>query len=227
MNRTHDQTALALLVRVPVPGRVKTRLAASLGDQNACSLYLAMVSDILTGISTSGLPLHLFYDGAEARLLPPAWVQCASRVCCQCDGDIGARMAQAFALCFAAGFDRVLLAGSDIPGMDGQTFTAAAEALVASDAVINPTVDGGYCLIGLQRSSYHLSFFQDMAWSSDQVLHTTLERMQASGLEVCQLPVLRDIDTADDLKAYLRHPSPAARATNTLLRQWGYNPSCP
>ena len=227
MNRTLDQIALALLVRVPVPGRVKTRLAASLGDQNACSLYLAMVSDILAGISTSGLPLHLFHDGTESSLLPPAWVQHANRVYCQCDGDIGAKMAAAFTQCFASGFDRVLLAGSDIPGMDGQTFTAAAEALMASDAVISPTVDGGYCLIGLRRSSYRLSFFRDMVWSSDQVLRTTLKQMQTCGLAVCQLPVLRDIDTADDLRAYLRVPSPAARATNSLLRQLVKKPPRP
>jgi len=212
-------TVVALLVRVPVPGRVKTRLAAGVGDEAACRLYRAMVTDILGQIRASGLPLVLLHDGRDGQGLPASWQAGAVRVRPQPDGDIGRRMAAAFAECFAAGIERVLLAGSDLPDLTAAVLAEAGAALACHDAVLAPTADGGYGLIGLKRGRYRPELFADIPWSTDQVLAVTLQRAGQCALSVGLLPMLRDIDTMADLLAYGRHPCATALATNRTMAQ--------
>ena len=212
---------VALFVRPPVPGRVKTRLAATIGDRLACTLYRAMVLDVLRAVQASGLELRLFHDGSDSQQLPPAWRRAAAAVRPQVDGDLGARMAAAFVDGFAAGCDRVLLAGSDLPGLDSATFRVAAESLEQYEAVLLPTRDGGYGLFGLRAAAFSPSFFKDIAWSTDRVLAATLLRLQRAGVRVQLLPVQGDIDTINDLRSYCRQPAAHAGHTNAVLRVLG------
>ena len=216
-----NPATVALFVRPPVPGRVKTRLAATIGDRFSCTLYRAMVLDVLRAVQASGLELRLFHDGSDSQQLPPAWRRAAAAVRPQVDGDLGARMAAAFVDCFAAGCDRVLLAGSDLPGLDAPTLLAAARGLEQDEAVLLPTRDGGYGLFGLRAAAFSPDFFTDIAWSTDRVLNTTQERLQGAGVRVQLLPVQQDIDTSDDLRSYCRQPAAHARHTNAVLRVLG------
>ena len=213
-----NPATVALFVRPPVPGRVKTRLAATIGDRFSCTLYRAMVLDVLRAVQASGLVLRLFHDGSAPDLLPAAWRKRATTVRPQVDGDLGARMATAFVDCFAAGCDRVLLAGSDLPGLDAPTLLAAARGLEQDEAVLLPTRDGGYGLFGLRAAAFSPSFFKDIAWSTDRVLAATLLRLQRAGVRVQLLPVQGDIDTINDLRSYCRQPATHARHTNAVLR---------
>ncbi len=217
MNPPVLTTVVALFVRIPVAGRVKTRLAAALGAENACRLYRAMVTDILGAIGTSGLPLHLFHDGGEQSVLPRAWMDAAFKVRAQEGASIGARMAAAFEQCFAEDIGQVLLIGSDLPGLDSELLKEAAAALATQDAVIAPAVDGGYGLIALKRKTYRRRLFQDIPWSTAQVLFTTLARFRECDLKAHRLQSLLDIDTIDDLNTYCRTPSAHAQATNRLI----------
>lgn len=217
MSSDTGTTTIALFVRVPVPGRVKTRLAATLGEHAACELYHAMVADILASIEASGLPLLLFHDEGNPRLLPASWVTAATTISRQSPGDIGARMAAAFAQCFADRYEQVLLCGSDIPGIDASVLAAANQALTDHDAVLLPTLDGGYGLIGLKHGYPHRPLFEDIAWSTDQVFATTLERLLRLNVKSAVLSKQRDIDTLDDLGHYQRSPAPAAAFTNQYL----------
>lgn len=219
MKHPDSPAVVAFFVRVPVPGRVKTRLAASLGAAGACTLYQAMVTDILRAIRTSALPLYLFHDGPEDISLPQFWVAASVEVQAQQGEQIGTRMAAAFAHCFAAGIDQVILVGSDIPGLDSGVIKKAAAALASHDAVLVPVADGGYCLIALQRAGYHPRLFADIPWSTDQVLRITLQRFKESGLDVSLLPRLQDIDTIEDLKAYWHQPASRATATNRVIKR--------
>ena len=216
-----NPATVALFVRPPVPGRVKTRLAATIGDRFSCTLYRAMVLDVLRAVQASGLEIRLFHDGSDSQQLPPAWRRAAAAVRPQVDGDLGARMAAAFVDCFAAGCDRVLLAGSDLPGLDSATFRVAAESLEQYEAVLLPTRDGGYGLFGLRATAFSPSFFTDIAWSTDRVLAATLLRLHRAGVRVQLLPVQQDIDTSDDLRSYCRQPAAHARHTNAVLRVLG------
>lgn len=218
MIKDNDTAVVALFVRVPVPGRVKTRLAADLGAERACRLYRAMVTDVLSAIAASGLPMYLFYDSSDSHPLPQAWQDAACQVVAQQGDGLGERMAAAFQHCLAE-HTRVILVGSDIPGLDAQVLLTAAQTLQTFDAVIAPVVDGGYCLLGLQPSSYHPDLFQNIPWSTDQVLPATLAAIKKNRLEAWVLAPLQDIDTLADLRDYYRRSAPDAGATSMAIAE--------
>ena len=207
---------VALMVRAPIPGRVKTRLIPALGADRACQLYQAMVEDILDNIGQCGLPFHIFYDGSEIDL-PQTWLAGAARAWPQRGDDIGERMAAVFIDCFSAGADAVILVGSDIPALDAAVIDQAAVALASHDTVLVPVEDGGYCLIALHRASFRTELFGDIPWSTNQVLAQTLRRLATLDLKTALLPPLRDIDTPDDLLAYRGNPASGATKTNQTI----------
>ncbi|MBE0503712.1 MAG: TIGR04282 family arsenosugar biosynthesis glycosyltransferase [Desulfuromonadales bacterium] len=213
---------VALFVRVPIPGRVKTRLAVNLGNEGACHLYRAMVNDILHNIKACGYSIYLFHDGDDQSELPDNWRQAADGIVAQRGENIGERMSAAFEHCFANKVEKVILIGSDIPGLDSSIIISASVALQNHDAVFAPAADGGYCLIGLQQGAYHPALFQDIPWSTEQVLRTTLEKCEVSCLRVTLLKVLQDIDTICDLKAYCQNIFGPAIATNRYLTSAGF-----
>lgn len=210
---------VALFVRVPIPGRVKTRLATAIGDLAACRLYRAMVADILVQIRGSGLPLWLFHDDGAGDTLPADWTDAAAEIRRQVDGDIGARMAAAFADCFMAGIGRAILVGSDIPATDSRVLLSALSALDAHEAVFAPTVDGGYGLIGLRQDRFHRHIFRDIPWSTGMVMTQTLRRCRQYGLAAHTLQTLQDIDTVADLEKYAIQPNQNATMTNAVVAE--------
>jgi len=228
MHNPSSTTVVAFFVRVPVVGQVKTRLAAELGAEGACRLYEAMVADILSNIKACALPLYLFHDGNAGAELPQAWVEASSEVRAQHGEQIGERMAAAFEHCFAENISQVIMVGSDIPGLNAEIIDKASVALASHDAAIAPVIDGGYCLIALKRERYHQRIFEDIPWSTDQVLRVTLNRFEECKLAACLLQTMQDIDTIDDLNTYCRNPLPTALATNrTLLGTLGKTPIAP
>src|SRR6185369_3723028 len=120
MSGVAQNIVVALFVRHPVPGRVKTRLACDLGDEAACDLYRAMVADTITNIKTCGLPIYLFHDGQDAVGLPVEWASAADGIIRQVGGALGERMTAAYEFLFSGGWEQVVLVGSDIPGIDAQ-----------------------------------------------------------------------------------------------------------
>lgn len=212
-------TIVALFVRLPVPGRVKTRLARDLGDDDACELYKAMVADILENIRVSGLRMYLFHDGKDSGDVPREWLEASGKAIAQRGGNIGERMAAAFRYCFAENIDRVIVVGSDIPGLDSKILLAASLALKSRDVAIAPAADGGYCLIAMKRTSFSPEVFRDIPWSTEAVLRDTLERCDELRMEVELLDVLQDIDTIDDLYAYRQNRSSSAYATNRWIEK--------
>ena len=217
MNKLNRSPVVALFVRVPVPGQVKTRLVGGLGAGGACRLYQAMVADILSNIQACAFPLYLFHDGTEKSALPAAWVAAAAKVIAQQGEGIGARMAAAFEYCFAENIDQVILVGSDIPGLDADILVNASAALALHDAAMVPVIDGGYCLIALQRERYRSSILEEIPWSTDQVLRVTLQRCEECGMSVALQRPLRDIDTMADVQRYCQNPIAQAFATNQVL----------
>lgn len=221
MTSPKTSTVVALFVRIPVPGRVKTRLALDLGEHRACELYKAIVADILENAKASGFPVYLFHDYMDCKGLPQEWIKASDMLIAQMGECIGERMASAFEYCFDNNIDQVILVGSDIPEIDSGILLKAAKTLNSHDITIAPAVDGGYCLIAMKRNTYLPMIFQDISWSSDAVLRCTLEKCEKLRIDVGLLEVLQDIDTMDDLKSYRLNPSATACATNKWLENAG------
>jgi len=216
-----NPTMIALMVRVPVPGKVKTRLIPRLGPAGACRLYQAMVEDILDQIAASGIPLSLLYTGGEVDQLPKSWQEKAAVCLAQQGQNLGARMQHGLITCHQCAESGILI-GSDIPDMTSTVLVQAREALSRGPVVLAPAKDGGYCLLATTRGVSVQSVMTEMTWSTDQVLAETLRRLHAEGQEVALLPALRDLDTAEDLCAYWQSPNPEALHTNQVLASLTY-----
>ncbi|MDA8429131.1 MAG: TIGR04282 family arsenosugar biosynthesis glycosyltransferase [Geobacteraceae bacterium] len=214
--------AVALFVRHPVPGRVKTRLACDLGDGDACDLYRAIVADIIENIKACDLPLYVFHDGAAAGGLPLEWLNAAEGVISQAGDSLGERMTAAFEYLFSIGRERVVLAGSDIPGIDAQLLRSAIASIAEHEMAFSPAFDGGYGLVASNKEGFRVAIFQNIPWSTSGVLEMTLERCQAEGVSYTLLDPRQDIDTLKDIEAYCGQPSSTAVSTNGWLVSHGF-----
>ena len=193
-------SALRIIVfaKAPRPGLAKTRLIPALGAAGAAALAARMLAHTLDQALASGVgevelcaapaPGDAMWQGVE---LPEGLVLTA-----QGEGDLGERMARAGQRAGEAGAG-VLLIGTDCPALDAACLRRAARALHETEAVIAPTADGGYALLGLRR--FDASVFADIAWSTPTVAATTLARLDALGWSCTRLPLVHDIDEPADL----------------------------
>ncbi|MCC6463160.1 MAG: TIGR04282 family arsenosugar biosynthesis glycosyltransferase [Saprospiraceae bacterium] len=190
---------LLIFTKNPRLGKVKTRLAATSGDAEALRIYRILLEKTREAALGVVAGRWLFYsDELEPN---DAWAAADFEKKVQCAGDLGARMEDAFRQAFAAGATRVLIIGSDCPVLDGTMLQQAFEQLTDSDFVLGPTPDGGYYLLGMRH--FEPSVFRNMAWSTEQVRASTLAAIRAGGWTCAELPILSDIDTEADWRAYL------------------------
>ncbi len=214
-----------MLAKAPRPGLAKTRLAAS-GRRSleaAARLAQAFLEDTLASSRAAAAErrwIGFAPQDAEAEfaVLAPDFTRFA-----QTRGDLGERIAQAFARAFAAGAARAVVIGSDTPQLGAARIDAAFERLEHCDLVLGPARDGGYYLIGLTGARPEL--FEGIEWSCERVLAQTLERANGLGLRVKLLDELDDIDGDAELErlaeALAQTPlsAPAtARALNELTK---------
>jgi len=187
--------ALVIFLRLPVPGRVKTRLARDIGADAAANVYARLVDITLRSAEAFPGPVYLYYDGE----LPPVSDRIpAFHYECQAGQDLGARMHGALTDVLSLA-ERVILVGSDCPDIRPDILSEALEHLRAHDVVVGPSVDGGYYLIGCKRPPGP-KLFSDIPWSTGSVLEITLQRCRDLSLTVARLPILSDIDTAADMR---------------------------
>ncbi len=196
-------TALIVFAKAPIPGEVKTRLCPPLDPDEAASLHGTLVLDAverakgLAGVSlyVAGAPdlAHPFFKVLEgrygAKLLP------------QRGPDLGARMRQAMQDAFEQGAQDVILTGTDLPTLPRAQLAQALTLIKNQDIVLGPTTDGGYYLIGLRKMVPAL--FEGIAWSTPSVFAETKNKIEQAGLSLGLLPECRDLDTLDDLKAFI------------------------
>jgi len=190
-----ERRCLILFARAPEAGKVKTRLAASLGTDRALALYTRMLAHQVALVnSMPKVTRHLSLLGDAEH---PAVKAFQGRVLSQCDGNIGKRMAYALAEALA-GHDQAVLIGCVSPGLDALTLEAAFAALAAGQgAVFAPALDGGYVLVGLRQPQ--VALFTGIDWGTSQVMSQTRARLQQAALDWHELPAQPDIDIPEDL----------------------------
>ncbi len=217
---------IAVFARPAVVGRVKTRLSPALPPRLACELYRGMLRDALAAAQAASADHRTLWwaeplAGGPDPDVPPDWTVARQR-----GGDLGERLADAFAALLRAPADRALVMGADCPALDGSRIGAALARLEEHDMVVGPALDGGYTLIGLQRPCPAL--FEDVPWSTPQVLARTLERAAALGLRVARLEPLADLDTPAALVRWLGEltlaPGDTALHTRSALSAMGLLP---
>ncbi len=186
--------ALIVFVKNIVLGRVKSRLAKSVGDVTAFEVYkhLVKITENETGKLDDIEVIVYFSDQVIASKWPN------SRKFVQDGADLGERLMNAVSQTFKDGFDQVICIGSDLPDLSSTIILKGFESLNGSDVVIGPAEDGGYYLIGMNEFIPEL--FENKNWSSETLLDETISELNSKHKRVEFLSSLNDIDTLEDLK---------------------------
>jgi hypothetical protein len=191
---------LIIFTRYPQSGKTKTRLIPLLGPHGAAELQRRMAEHLLTQVREfqkhRSLSLEVRYEGGDTHLMR-TWLGTDLSFRPQGSGDLGQRMTRAFREAFHAGMDRVVLVGTDVPGITPGLLSGAFEALAQVDMVLGPALDGGYYLIGLRRAFPQL--FVGMPWGTEEVLERTRQIAEELGLSVSLLGTMDDVDRPEDL----------------------------
>ena len=185
---------LAIFARWPEPGRVKTRLAAGIGNDSAARVYDRMLKALFAEHRGREYDVIAFITPPEKLDAFQRTYETAARI--QRGSDLGARMAHCFEILLRE-YDRVTLAGSDIPGLTADRVTEAFGSLEIADVALGPCPDGGYYLIASQTPPDVLT---GIPWSTSYVLSLTIDRLLAEGRTYAFLPLERDVDYPADLE---------------------------
>jgi rSAM/selenodomain-associated transferase 1 len=194
--------ALLIVGKAPVPGRTKTRLVPPLSSEEAAELYRGFLLDSVSlGLDLGWERVSVVHPAGARQILADVL---PSRVTLveQSGHGLGDALSSAFERHLAAGFDRVVLIGSDNPTLPREPIRAACAALDEHDLSIGPTLDGGYYLIGMRAP--HLGVFENVEWSTPRVYAQTVARAMQLGLRVHAVPAWYDVDEPQDLEQ-LRH----------------------
>jgi rSAM/selenodomain-associated transferase 1 len=189
--------ALAVLLKAPRMGTVKTRLAFEIGARQALRLYRVMVARTLASTAEARLEVTVWFTPAEAAREVRSWLGAGWDLRPQASGDLGARLAAAEQ---AVTPGRAWIAiGVDCPRLTSDLLHQAVEIIRQGSVVLGPATDGGYYLVG--GTSPLPGLFSDMPWGTDRVLAETRTRLERAGARWQELPELRDVDTADAARA--------------------------
>lgn len=183
---------LLIFAKYPEPGRVKTRLARTVGPVEAARLYRGMVETVVKKTTPVNGEYHqtMYFDPPERVREFKQWFPLQMKK--QCSGDLGHRMLDAFQMSFANGSERVVVIGTDCTEIDRALLCDAFQKLETADLILGPAKDGGYYLIGMKAT--HPLLFEEISWSTTKVLQETLHKAKEGGLKVTLLPLLADID---------------------------------
>lgn len=201
----HPDIGLFLFTRFPHPGLTKTRLIPALGKAGAAQLQEQMTVHLFDRCQkickTESIQLQIHFAGGSLQqmqawlgnrttFIPPTFIP-------QCEGNLGDRIISALNQGFSSGLKRIIIIGSDCPQIEQKHIKQTVEQLNNHDLVLGPATDGGYYLVGLKQ--LWLPLFQDVPWSTEQLLDKTLAIAKQLNLSTSLLKTLSDIDRPEDL----------------------------
>lgn len=187
---------LLIFVKNPEKGKVKTRLAKTVGDDKAYKIYLKLLNFTIQVVKKVDAKKQIWYssfiDDSDGLGGPDFKKKL------QHGKNLGQRMLKAFQSGFEDHFEKIVIIGSDCPGITPKIINDAFTGLNQNEVVIGPSEDGGYYLLGLRKLIPGI--FEDIPWSTEQVFFETVNVLKKEEKDFELLPVLNDIDTAEDLR---------------------------
>ncbi|MBD3749703.1 MAG: TIGR04282 family arsenosugar biosynthesis glycosyltransferase [Sphingobacteriales bacterium] len=195
-----DNKAIIIFLKYPELGRSKTRLAATVGAENALKVYQELLEHTHLITKDLNFDKYLFYDKVTPYKMP--WSDDIYQTAYQVETDLGGRMSNAFEQLFQKGYERILIIGSDCYDLTQEILEEAMQKLKNKEVVIGPAKDGGYYLLGLTRWIPEL--FTDVKWSTDEVFKSTTETLEKLQISYDTTTILSDIDVYEDLPDSLK-----------------------
>lgn len=175
-------------------GKVKTRLAKTIGDEAAFEVYKELVE--ITENATQQLDRETYIYFSDV-IIDSKWPECKKYI--QEGIDLGIKMKNAFLDGFRLGYEKIVLIGSDLPNINSSILNRSFDELSKEDVVFGPAEDGGYYLIGLNKP---LEFvFDEMPWSESNLLEQTISKLNTERIGYSLLETLNDVDTYEDMVA--------------------------
>lgn len=189
---------LLIFIKNPIKGKAKTRLAATLGDDEALRIYKELLKHTRQIATMLEVNRYLFYgffidDNDD-------WSNDDFQKFLQIEGNLGDKMKDGFETAFNDGNEKVIIIGSDCASLTPDLVFDAFQLLDEHDFVIGPADDGGYYLLGMRN--FEPTVFDHVAWSTEEVLNQTIQNIKALNKNYALLTVLSDIDYEEDWKKY-------------------------
>lgn len=194
--RYMTKNLILIFTRNPELGKCKTRLAKTIGDENALTIYKMLLQHTVDVVEQINCDKAVYYS-VKVRT-NDIWDDVIYQKHQQNGADLGYRMQNAFKESFKAGYEKVLIVGSDLYDLKPKHLQDAFNRLDNNDVVIGPAEDGGYYLLGMK--SLLSDIFENKNWGTDTVRAATLNDLKTK--KVAQLEILNDIDIYDDVKDY-------------------------
>lgn len=185
--------ALLIFTRNPELGKVKTRLAKTIGDADALQVYKDLLQHTMEQTKNIACDKFVFYDNAIVE--GDIWNEEVYQKRIQSKGDLGHKMQAAFELLFDMGYSNCIIVGSDLFDLKSELIETAFIELHKNDVVLGPAEDGGYYLLGLKEM--HSPLFQNKDWGTSTVFADTVKDLETQKTHL--MPTLNDIDTYEDL----------------------------
>ena len=197
---------LLVFARLPERGKVKTRLAASLGEDGALAAYETMLRDLLASIGKSSpeVEIEILWaptENANGETLARVFGDLPTTM--QTGANLGDRLSMAFSeRFFFHATQKIVAIGVDDPRLPRKIIDDAFALLDSCEWVTGPAEDGGYYLIGCRAAAFDPEIFQDVAWGTPSVFTSTIDRIAAWENSVAVLPERWDIDVIEDWERY-------------------------
>lgn len=203
---------------------VKSRLQADCPDLDVRSLYRCFIADTLHGLQPLVKELHLniclcVAPAEISEHLVARYRNVSSQCVPQSNGDLGQRMESAFRSTFEAGANICGIIGTDSPDLPPEYIATGFSFAGQGKVVVGPSCDGGYYFLAIPKKYFHAPLFDNMPWSTPHVQTLTEQRLRDTNIPYVLLPQWRDIDTRDDLLAFVaRNNYALAPSTHDWLR---------
>lgn len=208
-------TIVSIFAKLPEPGSVKTRLIPELGAERATELAEAFLEDTVAMVRT--LDWAECIIAATAAFARPYFKP--HEVWLQSEGDLGERLEKILRLALKRR-EMVLALGADTPNLPATFLESARKALQTTDAVLGPSIDGGFYLLGLKDCP--VGVLEGIQWSHSSTLASTTAKLEQFGLKAVLINPWYDVDSHDDLERLRRqlaaNPSAAPRTAELLGR---------
>jgi len=199
MTKKTKKNALIIFLKYPQAGKVKTRLAKDVGENEAARIYSNMALNIIESVvDPKSYNTIIFYDPPEKEKEIKDWIgEKEVQYSPQLGNTLGDRISNAFKEVYSSGADKTVIIGTDCLDVTSENIKEALYLLDETDVVLGPAEDGGYYLLGLDK--YTPQVFQDIDWSTEHVLEQTVLKIVENSLNYSLLKTLKDIDIVDDI----------------------------